>query len=98
MGKFADGRELGEINNPQYMDINAACFMMLFEDLPLLLGAIIRACNRKIRLRNFEGFSDWLHVISDPVVVRVFAGEFNKLSNMFVLAIEYFLGFVLSPL
>lgn len=28
-----------------------------------------------MRLRDFEYFRDWLHVISNPVVVRVFAGE-----------------------
>ena len=45
------------------------------QDFPLLLGAIIRPDNRKVRLRDIEGFRVWLHVISDPVVIRIHAGE-----------------------
>ena len=75
VGQFADARELGDINNPQGMDVDAACFFMLSHDLPLLLGAIIRPGNRKVKIRDVEGFGDWLHVVSDPVVVRVYAGE-----------------------
>lgn len=41
----------------------------------MLLGAIIRPDNRKVRLRDIEGFRVWLHVISDPVVIRIHAGE-----------------------
>ena len=37
----------------------------------------MRPDNRKVKIRDFEGFKDWLHVISDPVVVRNFAGETN---------------------
>ena len=43
--------------------------------MPLLLGAIIRPDNRKVRLRDFEGFRDWLYVIFDPVVVRIYAND-----------------------
>ena len=30
-----------------------------------------------MKLRDVEGFGNWLHVISDPVVVRVYAGEID---------------------
>ena len=75
VGRFADDRELGDVNNPQHMDVDAPCFFMLSQDLPLLLGAIIRPDNRKVRIRNFEGFGDWMYVISDHVVVGVYAGD-----------------------
>jgi hypothetical protein len=71
------GGGVGEINNPQHMDIDVASFMMLSQDLPMLLGSMIRPGNRKVRIRDFEGFEDWLHVILDPVVMRIFAGETN---------------------
>jgi hypothetical protein len=77
VGQFANGGELGEINNPQHIDIDVASFMMLSQKLPLLLGAIIRPNNRKVKIRDFEDFEHWLHVISDPVVVRIFDGETN---------------------
>ena len=57
------------------MDIDVAYFFMLSQNLSLLLGAIIRPANRKVRLRDFEGFRNWLHVISDPVVIKVYTGE-----------------------
>jgi hypothetical protein len=72
---FANDRELGDINNPQHIDVDVACFCMLSQDLPLLLGAIIRPDNRKVMIKNFEGFGNRLHIISDLVVVRVYAGE-----------------------
>lgn len=50
-------------------------FFIRSQDPPLLLGAIIQPGNRKVRLRGFEGFRDWLHVILDPVVIGVYAGE-----------------------
>ena len=72
VGQFADDRKLRGINNPQHMDVDAACLFMLSQDLPLLIGTIIRLDNREVGLRDFEeGFRDWMHVISDMVVVRV---------------------------
>ena len=41
----------------------------------MLLGAIIRSGNRKAMIRDFGNFEDWLHVILDLVVVRVYAGK-----------------------
>jgi hypothetical protein len=75
VGSFPNDRELGDINNLQHMDVDNAWFFMLSQYLPLLLGAIIRLDNCKVRIREFEGFGDWLHVILDLVVVRIYAGE-----------------------
>jgi hypothetical protein len=43
VGEFADDREMRDVNNPQFMDIDATSFFMLSQDLPLLLGALIKA-------------------------------------------------------
>ena len=56
MDKFADDREMRDVNNPHFMDIDAALFFMLSQDLPLLLGAIIRPDNRKVMIKDFEDF------------------------------------------
>lgn len=61
--------------NPGHLDLDGACFMMLTSDLPGLLGIVARPAYRKVKVRDLPEFGDWLHVISDPVVVRVFAGS-----------------------
>ena len=33
VGPFTNYKELGDINNPQYMDVDAACFFMLNQNL-----------------------------------------------------------------
>ena len=55
--------------------MEAACFMMLIMDLPDLFGITARSANIVIRICDSLEFADWLHVISDPVVVRVYAGS-----------------------
>ena len=40
------------------MDVDGACFFMLSQDLPLLLGVIIRLGNRNVCIKDFEGFED----------------------------------------
>ena len=77
MGPFANDRKLGDINNHQHIDIDAACFFTLSQYLSFSFKAIIRPCNRKVRLRDFEGFIDRLHAISDSVVIRVSSGDTN---------------------
>ena len=64
-----------EVNDPQHLDLDAACFMMLTRDLSDLFGIMARPANRKVKIRDLPEFSDWLHVISDPIVVRVFGGS-----------------------
>ena len=58
MGEFADDREMIDVNNPQFMDIDVASFFMLSIDLPLLLGALMRSDNRSVRIRDLEDFHD----------------------------------------
>ena len=59
VGEFADDREMRDVNNSQFMDIDVASFFMLSQELPLLLRATIRPCNRKARLKDFENFKNW---------------------------------------
>jgi hypothetical protein len=64
-----------EINDPKSIDLDAACFMMLTRDLPALFGIMARPANRKVPVKDLSEFDDWLHVISDPIVVKVYAGS-----------------------
>jgi hypothetical protein len=49
--------------------------MMLTRDLPALLGIMARPVNRKVPVKDLPEFDDWFHVISDPIVVKVYAGS-----------------------
>jgi hypothetical protein len=60
-----------EINDPKYIDFDATCFMMLTKDLPALFGIMVRPANCKVLVRNLPEFDDWLHVISEPIVVKM---------------------------
>lgn len=57
------------------MDIDAACFMMLSQYFQMLLGALIRWDNNKVRVKYFEDSNSWLYVIFHSVVVKVFDDE-----------------------
>lgn len=61
-----------EVNAPQHLNLDVACFMMLIGDLADLFGIMAHPANLRVKVRDLPQFSDWLHVISDPVVVRVF--------------------------
>ncbi len=74
-GPCTDLLEHPDVNNPNFIDLDAACFMMLTKDLPTLFGIMARPANRKVPVRDFPEFDDWLHVISDPIVVKVYAGN-----------------------
>lgn len=75
LGPCVDSHLFPEVNDPEHLDLDAACFMMLTLDFPDLFGCMARPANRKVKVRDLPEFSDWLHVISDPVVVRVFGGS-----------------------
>lgn len=49
--------------------------MMLTLDLPSMCGIMARPANRLIRVRDAPQFNDLLHLILEPVVVRIYAGE-----------------------
>jgi hypothetical protein len=64
-----------QINDPNSIDLDAACFIMLTRDLPTLFGIMARPANRKVPVKDLLDFDDWLHVISDPIMVKVYAGS-----------------------
>ncbi len=74
-GPCTDLLEHPDVNDPNLIDLDAACFMMLTTDLPALFGIMARPANRKVPVRDLPDFDDWLHVISDPIVVKVYAGS-----------------------
>jgi hypothetical protein len=63
------------VNDPNFINLDADCFMMLTIDLPALFGIMARLANRKVLVRDLPKFDIWLHVISDPIVVKVYAGS-----------------------
>ena len=75
MEPAVDLSQSADINNLERIDIDAACFLMLTLDLPDLFGIMARSTNRKVKIRDLEEFGDWLHVLSDLIVVRLFAGS-----------------------
>ncbi len=64
-----------DVNDPNFINLDADCFMMLTIDLPALFGIMARLANRKVLVRDLPKFDIWLHVISDPIVVKVYAGS-----------------------
>jgi hypothetical protein len=71
------------VNNPSGMDLDAACIMILTLDLPDLFGIMAWLANHRIKIGDLVEFNDWLHLISDPEVVRVFADNDSNERNMF---------------
>lgn len=65
-------------NDPNTLDLDVACVTMLSLDLPTLFGIMALPACRRIPVMDLPEFSDWLHVISDHIVVRVFAGSTNE--------------------
>jgi hypothetical protein len=59
-----------DANSPLAMDLDAACFLMLSRDLPELFGVMGRPANRQVKVKDLDDFNDWVHVISDPIVVK----------------------------
>ena len=83
------------------IDLDKANFLMLTGDLSEFIGAIACPANRLIPVNDVDRFKEWLHVISDPVVVKVDAGNTTDSRNHFkervVSALREFHGLVLSP-
>jgi hypothetical protein len=63
------------VNDPEFIALDATCFMMLTKDLLALFEIMPRPTNRKVPVRDPPKFNDWLHVIFDPIVVKVYAGS-----------------------
>jgi hypothetical protein len=89
------------INDPLDLDVDAACFMMLTMDLSSLFGIIARHANMVIRVRDSHEFADWLHVISDPIVVRIYVGstedEVRSFQDNVIELLRTIFGLTLTP-
>lgn len=73
-----------EIDTPgRQIDIDKANFLMLTEDLPNLFGIVGRPANRRVPIRDLEQFSDWLYIMTEPIIVKVFAGENTNAKSEF---------------
>jgi hypothetical protein len=81
------------VNNPSGMDLDAACIMMLTLDLLDLFNVMARPTNHRVKTKDLVEFNDWLYVISDPVVVRVYAGNDSNEKNMFMAEVVERLSF-----
>jgi hypothetical protein len=64
-----------DVNDPDFIDFDAACSMMLTRDLLALFGIMAHPANRKVPMKNLSKFNDRLHMISDPIVVKVYIGD-----------------------
>nr|PNR33687.1 hypothetical protein PHYPA_023503 [Physcomitrium patens] len=58
--------------------VDAMCFMLNVHDLSSLFGEIIHLVKRRIHVRDLEYFQTWLHVIFDPVLVKVNISDIAK--------------------
>jgi len=75
IGPNTNSQDDVDLNDLKVMDLNATCFMMLTIDLPILFGIIVCTTNLKVKVNDLEQFDNWLHVISNPIVVNFFVGE-----------------------
>jgi len=82
-GPHSDQTLYPNVNNPFYLDLDATCFMMLILDLPHLFGVMVCPSNQEAQVRDFEEFNNWLNVISDPIVVKVYVGGNDKKRESF---------------
>jgi hypothetical protein len=64
-----------KINDPEYVDSDATCFMMLTKDISTLFGIMACLANLKVSVKDLSEFDDWIHVIFDPIVVKVYVGS-----------------------
>ena len=71
-GECTDINAHPHINNPQDLDVDATCFMMLTRDIPSMFSIMAQAAYMVIKVRDSPEFADWVHVISDPVVIRIY--------------------------
>jgi hypothetical protein len=100
LSDFAEAAQVHDpqINRPEDMDLDSACLMMLTQDLPAVFGIMIRPANRKVK--DLPEFDDWLHVVSDPIVVKVYAGstdeERTEFKNTLLLILQTKFGMTLT--
>jgi hypothetical protein len=89
-----------DINHPDFIDLDAACFMMFTRDLPTLFEIMARPANRTVPVRDLPKFDDRVHVIFDPIVVKVYVGsdehERATFKNDFVNILHPAFGMILT--
>jgi hypothetical protein len=52
-------------------DVDKACFFMMISNLPKLFEIIGCLTNMKVKVRDHEEFDNWLHIISNHVIVKI---------------------------
>jgi hypothetical protein len=57
-GPCTDLLEHPDVNDPNFIDLDAACFMMLTRDLLALFGIMARPANWKVPVRDLLEFDD----------------------------------------
>ena len=82
-GPYTDLEQHPYLNDPKYMDVDLACFMMLTEELPTLFRRIGRPANMKVKIKDLKEFACWIHVISYPIIVKVYGGSNQLERNAF---------------
>jgi hypothetical protein len=65
------------------MDVDLACLIIQNEDLPVLFGRIGCLANMNVKIKDLEEFACWIHVISNPVVVKIYGGANQLERNAF---------------
>jgi hypothetical protein len=70
-------------NEPGALDLDAVCVTMSILDQLTLFGCMACLACRQIPIRDLPKFIGWLHVISDLIVVKVFAGNHNEVMEVF---------------
>jgi hypothetical protein len=74
---------------------------MMTEDFSTLFRRIGRSCNKKVKINDLEEFACWIHVISDPVIMKVYGGtnqlERNAFKDEIVRTLKSRFGMTLSP-
>lgn len=48
---------------------------MMTLDLLELIGVIACSMNHKVKVKDLDKFNDWLHVIYDIVVIKIYVGN-----------------------
>jgi hypothetical protein len=70
-------------------------------DLPEFVGVFARPANRKVKVKDLDQFMDWLHVLADSIVVKVYAGDTPEERNQFkrrvAAHLRLFHGHVVTP-
>lgn len=65
----------GDSIMPHGMDLDSTCFTMPTNHLRNLIELIARLTNYKVRVKDKFKFNNCQHVISDPIVVKIYVND-----------------------